>query len=160
MWPLPLELWPTDKNSAFCTALDSWKCLHIDKENRSELPPWLQFPDKFGEQSSALTQGIPQGWKSKFKCTYSMCWHSWKTGSTCGCGACNSFQAICPPPPSWMSETLREQRGEICRLMKRDSCSSQGPRGLVDLYRRMVCSAWLKVLAGSALKPQNIVYAA
>lgn len=91
MWPLPLELWPPDKNLAFCTSLASWKCLHIDKENRRELPPWLQFPDKLGEQSSVLTQGFPQGWKNKSKCTYGMHWHSWKTGSTCGCWACNSL---------------------------------------------------------------------
>lgn len=38
--------------------------LHVDKENNSELPPWLQFPNKFSEQNSALTQGTPQGWSS------------------------------------------------------------------------------------------------
>lgn len=62
--------------------------------------------------------------------------------------------------PGWESETFRQQRGEICSLLKRDSRSSQGARGPVGLCRRMVCSAWLKVLAGSALEPQNIVYTA
>lgn len=52
------------------------------------------------------TQGFPQGWKNKSKCTYSMCWHSWKTGSTCGCWAWNSLQTSCPP---WLE--VRDLKG-------------------------------------------------
>ena len=158
MWPLPLELWPPDKNLAFCTSLDSWKCLHIDKENRSELPSWLHF------QTNSVNRAQP--WLRVFL-------RAGRTNVNVLTACVGTLEKLVPPVgaepvtasrqsvlPGWKSETLREQRGEICRLRKRDSCSSQGPRGLVDLYRRTVCSAWLKVLAGLALKTQNIVYAA
>lgn len=65
--------------------------------------------------------------------------------------------------PPWMEgKDLKGAEGKYADfwrdILKRHSCSR--PRGLVALYRRMVCSAWLEVLAGSALKSQNIVYAA
>lgn len=68
-------------------------------------------------------------------------------------------------PPDDLSTLAGSQRpsgrreGKFAALW-RDLCSSQGAGGPTDLYRRMVCSAWLKVLAGSALEPQNIVYTA